>query len=483
MNSPTSNLNVYYTLIATSATWPDNIAVVDEFGVITFAELYQQTEQLKIKLTNQGIKSGQGIGLLIKNNRYFLIGLYAGIGCGAVVMPISPQQKPEEINKATREAKLHYLLSDRIDLYADKKESHEINLPQQSLFLSNTNRNPEEKTIDFIDHPAVMRFTSGTTGEAKCVVLSHQSIIERIEAANDGLKLSDVDRVVWVLPMAYHFIVSIMLYVRYGVGIIVCNDFLAENILENIRQYNGTLLYASPMHIRLLASYAKDASVPSLKRAISTTTSISPTICNAFKSKYGLPVMQAFGIIEVGLPIINIDRSEDHPEAVGYSLPAYTVAILDESFNPLPSNEFGLLAIKGPGMFDGYLTPLTLRNNVLKNGWFITGDYATRSSDGLIEIKGRKKVVINVSGNKVFPTEVEEILNTFPGIVLSKVYGQAHRLLGEVVVADLILENPQSFQEEELLNHCHKMLSSFKVPHRINIVDHIEMTDSGKIKR
>ncbi len=483
VSSTLPNINVYQTLIASATTWPHNVAVVDEYGSLTFTELYQQTEQLKNQLISNGIKSGHGIGLLIKNNRYFLIGLYAGIGCGAVVMPISPQQKSEEINKATREAKLHYLLSDRIDIYTDKKESFEINLFEQPLFLGYTNKSLEEKTVSFIGNPAVMRFTSGTTGEAKCVVLSHQSLIERIEAANEGLKLNQNDCVVWVLPMAYHFIVSIMLYVRYGVGIIICNDFLAESILEHIRQHNGTMLYASPMHIRLLATYAKEASLPSLKRIVSTTTSISPSICNAFKAKYKLPVMQAFGIIEIGLPIINTDRSEDHPEAVGYSLPAYEIGILDEDLNHLPSGKSGLLAIKGPGMFDGYLSPVTLRNDVLKDGWFLTGDYATRSADGLIEIKGRKKVVINVSGNKVFPTEVEDVLNTYPGIVLSKVYGQNHSLLGEVVVADLILEKNASFQEDALLNYCRQMLSSFKVPHKINIVEHIEMTDSGKIKR
>ncbi len=483
MNSAEPSLNVYQSLATGSAKWPNNIAVFDEYGSLTFAELHQQTEQLKNKLITHGIKSNQGIGLLIKNNRYFLIGLYAGIGCGAVVMPIATQQKTEEINKAITEAKLHYLLSDRIDLYADKKEALEINLFQQSVFISSAGKAPEEKTVDFIHHPAVMRFTSGTTGEAKCVVLSHKSVIERIEAANEGLKLNETDRVVWVLPMAYHFIVSIMLYVRYGVGIIICNDFLAESILENIRQHKGTLLYASPMHIRLLATHPKETSVTSLQRVISTTTSISSAICEAFKLKYKLPVIQAFGIIEIGLPIINIDRSEDHPEAVGYSLPSYEINILDESLNPLPSGEPGLLAIKGPGMFDGYLSPITLRDDVLKNGWFLTGDYATRSVDGLIEIKGRKKVVINVSGNKVFPTEVEEVINTYPGVVLSKVYGQPHALLGEVVVTDLILQNSSSFSEDEFIMHCRQLLSSFKVPHRMNIVDHIEMTTSGKIKR
>jgi long-chain acyl-CoA synthetase len=483
MNSTLPKVNVYQTLVEASIKWPNTIAIVDEYGSITFSELYYQTELLKNKLIGLGIKPGHGIGLLIKNNRYFLIGLYAGIGCDAVVMPISPQQKAEEINNATGEAKLHYLLSDRFDLYTNEEKSSELIVLNHPLFFGYTNKTLDEKTVTFIEHPAVMRFTSGTTGEAKCVVLSHQSVIERIEAANKGLKLNETDRVVWVLPMAYHFIVSIMLYVRYGVGIIVCNDFLAQNILENIQKQNATLLYASPMHIKLLATYAKEISIPSLKRIISTTTSISPAICNAFKAKYNLPIMQAFGIIEIGLPIINSDRSEDHPEAVGYSLPAYKVSILDENLNALPFGETGQLAIKGPGMFDGYLSPLTLRKDVLKNGWFLTGDYATRSTDGLIEIKGRKKIVINVSGNKVFPTEVEEVINNYPGITVSKVYGQTHALLGEVVVADLILENQSSFQEEELLQYCHKMLSSYKVPHRINIVDHIEMTDSGKIKR
>jgi len=483
VSSTASDLNVYFTLLAASTTWPDHLAVVDEHGAITYAELYQQTESLKNKLITTGVKPGQGIGLLVKNNRHFLIGLYAGIGCGAVVMPISTQQKSDEIIKSTNEAGLHYLLSDRNDLYTNEKDAIEINLHGQSLFLGKTNRSMLEKTVDFINNPAVMRFTSGTTGEAKCVVLSHQSVLERIEAANAGLKLNHNDRVVWVLPMAYHFIVSIMLYVRYGAGIIICNDFLAENILENIRQHKGTLLYASPMHIRLLAAYTKEASVSTLKRVISTTTSISPTICSAFTSKYKIPVMQAFGIIEVGLPIINTERSEDHPEAVGYGLPAYTIEILDEELEILPVGESGQLAIKGPGMFDGYLSPMTPREDVLKKGWFLTGDYATRSDEGLIEIKGRKKIVINVSGNKVFPNEVEEVLNTHPGIVLSKVYGQPHALLGEVVIADIVLENTSTFQEDELIKYCRQKLSSFKVPHRINIVDHIKMTDSGKIKR
>ncbi|HPH47598.1 MAG TPA: AMP-binding protein, partial [Chryseolinea sp.] len=165
MNSTLPEVNAYQTLVAASVKWPDIIAIMDEYGSITFSELFNQTEQLKNNLIDLGIKSGHGIGLLIKNNRYFLIGLYAGIGCGAVVMPISPQQKPDEINIATREAKLHYLLSDRFDLYINEKKSiKELTVFDNPLFLGFTTLPLEEKTVTFIEHPAVMRFTSGTTG-------------------------------------------------------------------------------------------------------------------------------------------------------------------------------------------------------------------------------------------------------------------------------------------------------------------------------
>jgi acyl-coenzyme A synthetase/AMP-(fatty) acid ligase len=237
------------------------------------------------------------------------------------------------------------------------------------------------------------------------------------------------------------------------------------------------------MHIKLLATIKEKASLPSLKRVVSTTTSISTLVCTMFEEKFNISVTQAFGIIEIGLPIINSTKSKENPEAVGYALPDYEVAILDDTLTPLPPNEIGQLAIKGPGMFDGYLRPPTLRADVLKNDWFITGDLAEMKPDGLIEIKGRAKSMINVSGNKVFPNEVEEVINRYKGIITSRVYGQQHSLMGEIVTADVILETTNHFDQEDLIRHCRQLLSSFKIPQRINIVESIEMTSSGKIKR
>jgi acyl-coenzyme A synthetase/AMP-(fatty) acid ligase len=430
-----------------------------------------------------GIKKGMGVGIITGNSRYFIISLYASIGCNAVAMPISEKQKINEIEKEIAAAKLHVIIADREELASVGENVKAIPLFNEALFISHTKRSAQDHTVDLIPEAAFMRFTSGTTGKAKGVIISHTSALERVDAANEVLQLSEKDRVVWVLPMAYHFVVSIILYIKYGVGIIINNNFLAESIIESINKHKGTFLYAAPMHIKLLASLDQPKKLPSLTKIISTTTGINAAICNAFEKKYQIPVSQAYGIIEIGLPIINLKRSKEFPEAVGYTLPAYEVAILDTNLNPLPNEHIGLLGIKGPGMFDGYLSPPTLKKDTLQNGWFMTGDYAIRKNDGLIIIKGREKNVINVSGNKVFPNEIEECINTYKGIKNSKAFSKVHPLLGEVVAVEIELENNAKIDTEALISYCRKTLSGFKLPQFITIVDEIEKTGSGKIKR
>jgi len=170
----------------------------------------------------------------------------------------------------------------------------------EAIYGRRTERALSQKTVEIGEDPAFIRFTSGTTGKSKGVVISHKSVKERVDAANEGLCLNETDRVVWVLPMAYHFVVSIVLYIKYGAGIIVNDVFLAEDILKSIKDYGGTFLYAAPMHIRLLAAHKEQMHLPTLKKVISTTTSISEEVCREFKARYNVPVSQAYGIIEIG---------------------------------------------------------------------------------------------------------------------------------------------------------------------------------------
>ena len=474
---------VYEILKAAAIKWPDNTAVYDDLGMISFQELFTEAEALRLQLMQLGIKEGMGIGVMAANGRNFIIGIFAAAGTGAAVMPMSPQLKKAEIDDILQDAKLHAVIDDRTAPQPLGTVDTVIPMKNGSFRFGFTGVDESVAFVPFVDHPAFIRFTSGTTGKSKGVLVSHQSVLDRIEGANKGLELGPADTVIWVLPMAYHFMVSIILYVRFGTAIAVAKDFLAKNIIEITNQHKGTLLYASPVQIRLLANDTGTEQMPSLKKVISTSAAITLDVCKAFKQRFKLDVSQAYGIIEIGLPILNYTKSAEHPEAVGYAQPGYTVDILDENNNPLPNGSIGNLCIKGPGMFDAYLLPPTLSKDVLQNGYFLTADYASKTDDGLIKIEGRSKSVINISGLKVFPEEVEAVLEMIPEIKQARISSSPHPLLGQIIEAEVILTDGAKIDVEDVLTWCKKRLSAFKAPQRLKIVESLPMTGSGKLQR
>lgn len=481
-------LNTYSFLRHAAEQWPNKPAVHDELGTMTFIQLFTEAENLKQQLIEKGIGKGCGIGMICKNNRNFIIALFGSLGCGATVMPIAHHLQQTEREKLFAEANLHAVIEETENAAFEIIVSHRRDAEQLSDENTNEDSVPlrlcgENPFAPHVKNAAFVRFTSGTTGKSKGVIISHQSVLERCEAANKALQLTENDCVVWVLPMAYHFVVSIMLYVKAGAAIAICNDFTASSILKYANNYKGTLLYASPMHIRLLAADVGGEQFENMKRVISTSTAIPIQYAHSFKSRYGLAVQQAFGIIEVGLPVINTKSAEEHPSAIGYALPDYEVEILDNDLNIIPFGNIGKLAIKGPGMFDAYLSPPQPREEILQQGWFITGDLASKSADGLLTIEGREKSMINVSGNKVFPEEVESVLKEHPAVKEARVFPLKHALTGEIVGAEIVLNADVKITDEELLTHCRKKLSPFKVPQTITFATELSMTATGKVKR
>lgn len=478
------NQQVYDIVKDAARLWPNNVAIYDEYGQMTFAELYNSCEALRVWLTQSGIEKGMGLGLLSRNSRFFVIALFAASGTGAVVLPLSHQMKNAEIDEVIYEAGLHYVLDDYsgVDPVSGIPRVYENLEFLPGFRLQQTSKQFNAAIAPHLPDAAFIRFSSGTTGKSKGVVVGHTSVYERVDAANELLKLIPNDVVLWVLPMAFHFVVSIVLYVRVGAAMAISRDFLAETMLDFANRFKATLLYASPMHIRLLSSHSGDLKLDSLRMVISTSTAISAADIKSFTDKYQKPISQAYGIIEIGLPIINHLNPEQNPEAVGYALTAYQVDILNDNNEVLPSGEIGHLAISGPGMFDGYLSPPTKREEVLNGSWFMTGDLASKDADGLITVRGRKKSMINVSGNKVFPEEVEHVLNAHPDVKECRVFGAKHVLLGEVVQAEVVAANWRE-DAEILIRFCREKLSTYKIPQRISFVNELQRTETGKLKR
>jgi len=477
--------STFTTLAAAARQWPERPAIIDGAGTLDYRSLWREIDALRLQLDRRGVAEGQGIGVLARNGRAFVISALAVLGCGAVVMPIYFQLKPTELADMLTRAPLAGILDDGTSPPpTDAARESLALLDGTPLYFSRRRQNGASPFVPWITDAAFARFTSGTTGTAKGVVLTHQNLLERIHAANAGLKLDCEDRVLWILPMAYHFLVSILLYLEVGAAIVVCPNHLAGSILDWAEQQAVTFLYAAPMHIRLLAGDVSGRKFPpTLQRVMSVSSPLQPQVAKDFFARFGIPVTQGFGVIEIGLPIMNLDEAREHPEAIGRPVPGFEAGILDEALQPVTTGQTGQLAVRGPGMFSGYLSPPLARDAVLRDGWFLTGDLAQRNPAGLITIAGRSKSVINVAGHKVFPEDVAAVLEQHPAVLRSRVTTRPHPQAGEVVHADVQLrEDRPQLALEEILAFCRQQLSSYKVPASITLVTEIELTPSGKVR-
>jgi long-chain acyl-CoA synthetase len=328
-------------------------------------------------------------------------------------------------------------------------------------------------------NPAFIRFSSGTTGKSKGVLLSHESLLQRISAANEGLRIGTGDRVLWVLPMAHHFAVSIVLYLYYGATTIIEETHLGEDLLSAGAEQKATIMYGSPVHYRQLVEAPDIAQWSTLRLAVATAAALDTATAQKFHARFGLDLVQGLGIIELGLPILNLTGAHDAPEALGLPLPAYQALLKGES-----DQELGEICLRGPGMFDAYLDPWKPRAEVVDaDGWFATGDLGKRDEAGRIYICGRKKTLINVGGMKVFPEEVEAVLDSHPKVQRSIVEARLHPLYGEVPVARYIPCPDGATTTMDIRTHCRTRLAGYKIPLIFTVVTELPLTASGKLKR
>ena len=475
-------MKVYETLARSSRQWPGRTAIIDAGGSVDYQTLWREVEALRVQLDRLGLREGQGVGVRARNGRAFVIGALAALGCGAVIMPIHHQIKPGELAEMLERAPLCVILDDGSGA-----------APGTVVGLENPGGNglrftrlegSQPPLAPGIKNAAFVRFTSGTTGAAKGVVLTHTDVLERTRAANSGLGLTSDDKILWVLPMAYHFYVSIILYLEIGATIIVSADYLAESLLDAAAEHQATFLYVTPMHIRMLTGEASGRALPpSLKRVMSVSSKLHPQSARDFMTRYKVPVSQGYGIIEVGLPIVNIAEAAEHPEAIGRPVADFKATIFDKEQRVAPDGETGQLALQGPGMFSGYLNPPRPRAEILHDGWFLTGDLAHRDNGGRIVLDGRTSSMINVAGHKVFPEEVAAVLDQHPAVLRSRVSGRPHPQTGEAVHAEVLLRNGgPAVATEEILAFCRRRLSSQKVPMSLEFVNEINMTSSGKVR-
>lgn len=478
---------VYRFLLEAAERWPNLTAVIDDLGELSFAGLHSEAESVRRSLANLGVERGAGVGIALRNGRDFIIALFAVVGCGATAMPLPCHLKPEEYRSLLSSVPLDGVIdansAEPAGILGAISDAVETTRLSERLRITLRHRSLDARELEsFVSHvpcAAFIRYTSGTTGKAKGVVLSHATVHARTLATQRALRLEAGDAVTWVLPMAFHFVASVVTYVRYGVTIVVCPDLLAAEIIKLSNTYRSKLIYGAPLHFQLLGGDASGQMLTSVKFAISTSMGISKEACAKFRARFGIPITQVYGAIELGLPLGNFEGADEWPEAVGQVLPGYSAAILDDHGNPIPPGSLGQLALDGVGIFDAYVEG----PRELPGGWFLTGDLAVARENGTICILGRRKSMINVGGNKVFPEEVEGVLEAHPDVQSARVLGRSHQNLGEIVCAEIVPHAGANIDVEELAGFCYRRLSPYKVPKDFNFVSDVSRTRSGKVLR
>jgi long-chain acyl-CoA synthetase len=287
--------------------------------------------------------------------------------------------------------------------------------------------------------------------------------------------------------MAHHFVVSILLYLRYGATILLPASHLARPALELASAHGATVLYASPYHHNLLGKDASGLELPRVRLAISTAEGLRAEIARRFRERFGVPLAQALGIIEVGLPVLNLERAAEKPEALGRPLPDFDVWLRGEEGKPVAGpgpQRTGEVSIRGPGMFDAYLDPWVPARDVLEPDGFRTGDQGWFDADGDLHLAGRRRNRINMAGMKFFAEEVEAVLDEMPGVRRSRVVAREHPHLGEIPIAEIVPEDPAAPPARSaVFAWCRRRLPAYKIPRELRIVESLPLTATGKLAR
>ena len=452
---------------------PAALAVIDGATRLDWAALREAVDAQAASLLAAGLRPVDRVAVRGHDGAATLVAALAVLRAGGVHAPVDHTLAEPEI--ATLIATLRTPW--RLDLTKQASPADVL-----ALVATGEARTPDPLGAGM---SAFLRLSSGTTGAAKGVLISHASLRERVLAANRGLGLGPEDRVLWLLPMAYHFAVSILLYLHHGVALVFGNALRASGTAAIAREHAVTFAYGSPWHMRRLAELPAGHDLPaSLRRVVSTTTALDATAAADFRRRHGLGISQGLGIIEVGLPFVSTGAAGERPGDLGPPLPDYRVDLLDEH-GVVVGDGPGELAIAGPGLFDAYLMPWRPRDTVLHHGAFRTGDRAERMADGGIRLLGRLKDVINVGGVKVFPLEVESVLDAHPWIAASRVRPAPDARLGEQVHAEVQLKpgHDAAAVHDELSAWCAERLAPLKRPAAYTVVERLAMTASGKVVR
>ena len=502
-------------LRAAADRFADDEALVDEGRRLTFAELASAAEEAARAFVASGVEPGDRVAIWAPNSAPWIIAAFGVYLAGAVLVPLNTRYKGEEAGHVLRtsQAKLLLLTTDFVGTsylallegVAGLDAIEEIvvidgPVPDDrvswSAFLQ---RAASVDAAAIAEREAAIRpddtcdiiFTSGTTGAPKGAMLCHGASVDTYVAWSELVGLRRGDRYLLVYPLFHTAgLKSVVLAsVLTGATIVPEPVFDVPTVMKRVADERITMLPGPPT---VFQSILNDPALPSfdlssLRLSVTGAAVVPVSIVKRMREELKFEtVVTGYGLTET-TGTVSMCRHDDPPdviaETVGRPLPGVEVRVVDDDGNDVPQGQPGELLVRGFNLMKGYFNDPVATAAAVVDGWLHTGDIGLVDDGGNLRITDRKKDMFIVGGFNAYPAEIEAMMLGHPDIAQVAVVGVPDERMGEVGVAFVIPTAGHAVDSAEVVAWCREAMANFKVPRRVEVVDALPVTPSGKVQK
>lgn len=470
-----------------------------EGGGYSYADMQRSTSQFAHALVELGVQPGDRVAVQVDKSPETVMLYLAVLRVGAVYLPLNSGYTGEELRYFLDDAEPSLFVcapafeAQARELAEASGVAHVATLGDKGdgSLMSAVHGKPgrfadvERAASDL----AAILYTSGTTGRSKGAMISHGNLVSNARALVDAWKITNEDWLLHALPIfhIHGLFVACNSLLMAGGSMLFLSKFDAAQMLRLLPQVN-LLMGVPTFYTRLLdqPGLTREA-VAHMRLFISGSAPLTAETHKAFSERTGMAILERYGMTETGMNTSNPLDGERIAGTVGFPLPGVELRITDPAqATPtlLPQGEPGMIEVRGPNVFQGYWRmPEKTAEELRADGYFMTGDIGFVDERGYVQIVGRNKDMIISGGFNVYPKELEEILDTLPGVAESAVIGVPHPDFGEGVTAVLVAGKGEAPTEAQVLAALDGKLARFKQPKRVMVVDALPRNVMGKVQK
>ncbi|MFC1585757.1 class I adenylate-forming enzyme family protein [Fibrobacterota bacterium] len=483
-----------------SAINPDRIYVYDVRSEreYTFKQFDIIVTNTAVYFQSLGVKPGDRITALIENSPEYCFCYFASIRVGAIFNPMPFSSHKEEVKKNIRYTEPEIILVDSRRFGEFSGESGRfIDVPVHAerdfeKSIKNMGNAQEGRTEINEDTPACLYYSSGTTGDPKGVMFSHRNMISNISSICRGFQFDEERECHLVmLPLGHTASTNYSLLPCMYIGgrMVMAESFwhIRGSIWKLIREHRVTYMEVVPTVLYSMLNIYKEVEqkdVSTVRFVGCGSAPLQKGIQEEFMKRFTLKVANLYGLSETGPTHIDNPLEPNwKPGTIGRPLDVNEIKIFGNERNELGTGDVGEIAVKGDNVFVGYFKNEALYREVMKDGYFFTGDLGYVDKEGIHYFVERKKDLIIKGGTNITPGEIDEVLLLHPAVKEAATVGIPDPMFGEDIKSFITIKDNMELETREALDHCRKHLHSLKVPKDIEIVDKLPTTHSGKLLR